>query len=99
MERNGVQVPEGRIIVCKGGGKADALFSVAEGVEGGVAYVEDDAPTLQRMAGDLRFAHGVSLHFATWGHSTSKNKAAVAAWPRVRSLEVEALSDLILPKL
>lgn len=95
LELHGVEVADERVVECLGD-KADALFSLKERVQGGrISYVEDDVATLQRMAGDLRFANGVSLLFATWGHSTSKNKASVAAWPRVKSITAEGLADLL----
>ena len=58
-------------------------------------YVEDDVSTIQKMAGDLRLANCVNIHFATWGHSTSKSKATVAAWPRVKNLDVDCLKTLV----
>lgn len=101
LEDKGLPIEEGRIIDCQkdfGGSKVEALLSVLErkGEQGGqVHYVEDQTATLQEMAGDLRLAQSVHLHFAEWGHSTSKNKAAVAAWPRVKNLTPEGLVLLL----
>ncbi len=63
-----------------------------------VSFIDDNTSTLQKMAGDLRLARQVNLHFASWGRSTPKNKATVAAWPRVRTLSVDGFVDLLLQK-